>query len=514
MAVFLHWLILLALFIFFGLKAFLQFNADHDYMMYHLPFALDFFSLTTYIPNDNLLVRKVAFPPLANIIQGLMIYVSGRLSFGNSINFIAAVVAVVSIKCLCKENFSIRWFLTACIGIPLFWFHIFSGYIDLWSNFFILIAFVTFDRLDDKNAAHNIWVFSISLLIAYLSRYLIWPACWIMAIGYIIKLYFTASRGVFVKGMALVVIVLISWPLHNIYFFSNPLYPFNLAFQYFTIDVNHHQEYSFNLGHGSVLNHLNAPQLFLYSVFELNRLIDSCNVFSAVYHWSHDQGVGWDSPHHRMGGWSPTFVVLGLIVSFYNTIGRRKALLCTLKNGERKDLWRRRLQVYAPICALVLCLIPTIIISGKNELRYTLFFPLIFGYQIAMLARNQFNVVKFCLICSVVWVAWSVRDTDIFKLDLRPAEEYAPADAVEFWKATTDPGSRNSPHPVNVKLNQAIFYAGPAFNSIWVKNTGWGPDVSSPVVPDDVTPKPASNSACNLAEIIFGRELFKSNEDN
>jgi hypothetical protein len=503
MAVLLHWFVLVLLFVFFGVKAFFQFNTDFDYMMYHLPFALDFFSLTTYMPNDNLLERQNSFPPLANIMQGLMIYCSGRLSFGNSINFIAAIVSVISIKLLCKENFSVRWFLTACIGIPLFWFHIYSGYIDLWSNFFVLIAFVIFDRLDGKNASHNIWAFSICLLIAYLSRYLIWPACWIMASVYLIKLYAYATRDVFFKGVALVALTLMSWPIHNVYFFNNPLYPFDLAFLNIPVQVNHHPEYNFNLGRGAMLEQLNAPLLFFYSVFELNRLLDSCDVFGPVYHWSFDQGAVEGSPHHRMGGWSPALVVLGLIATFYNLKVRRKALIGRLENQQRRARWRAHLQVYAPTYAVALCLIPTIAISGKNELRYTLFFPLILGYQIAVIARNQLNIIKYSLICSVAWVAWSVHDTDIFKLDLRPAHEHAPAEAVEFWKTTADSGSREFPHPVSVKLDNAIFYAGPTFNSIWVKNTGWGPDTGSQAV-SNTSPEPQLNNGCYLAEMLFG----------
>ncbi|MGH7292343.1 MAG: hypothetical protein ACREJT_14090, partial [Myxococcota bacterium] len=126
----LHWLLLAAAYARLTAKAFLQFPRDWDFLAYHLPGALAAYGLTSYTPEPRLVAVIAGFPPLPRGVAGALVLATGRFSAAGGLNVVAAGALLAGLLWLYGRAFSLRWFLTALLGVPLFVFHLASGYVD------------------------------------------------------------------------------------------------------------------------------------------------------------------------------------------------------------------------------------------------------------------------------------------------------------------------------------------------------------------------------------------------
>ena len=133
-----------AVYTFFAIKAVLEFRVDWDFLSYHLPDALARFGLTTYLPESQLRELNQAFPPLPHLVQGFLVYLTGRISAAQGLPVLGFALLLVGFLLLFNNDFSFRWFLTTCLALPLFQYHFVSGYVDLFQASLLVLGIASF----------------------------------------------------------------------------------------------------------------------------------------------------------------------------------------------------------------------------------------------------------------------------------------------------------------------------------------------------------------------------------
>ena len=148
----LHWLLLVAVYARLTAKSFLHFPLDWDFLDYHLPGALATFGLTSYTPEPRLVAVIAGFPPLPRVVAGALVLATGRFSAAGALNVFAFAALVAGLLWLHGRSFSLRWFLTALLGVPLFVFHLASGYVDLFAGCWLALAFAALAGLESSTS--------------------------------------------------------------------------------------------------------------------------------------------------------------------------------------------------------------------------------------------------------------------------------------------------------------------------------------------------------------------------
>lgn len=460
-----HILALTVVFIFLGMKSFLTFCTSYDFLLYHLPFALDFFNLTTFIPCDSVLALKAGFPLLAEYLQGLLIFISGKLSFASSLNFIGLLLVVLLTKLNFSQNFSVRWFLSGCLAIPLFQFHITSGYIDLWTGLWLFYALTSLQVIEIKNRNRAVVTYCIGAGIACMSKMQAWPISIIIAVGLLWRLRKEPiSVGRFVLITALMFSCIAVWPIKNILVNGNPVYPYKFPVN-IGIFSNYFPERSIEIeekfAKSAPLANMHQPQIFLFSVMEINRFFDVKN----EYKWKLDNYYPVDSYNSRMGGFSPVFIIIG---TWALVLLIRRAHSLSAINAAKIDF---RLSKYLYNTFFACILITSLIPMGHN-LRYALFIPLTLAWCISLIPAGYGKALRALLLLTAVITSMLINP---FFIDSRKPFEHAPQKAKNFWQ-TASKHTRESPKQIHETPNVAIYFSGPEFNSFWVKPDGWGVD--------------------------------------
>lgn len=455
----LHWLLLAAAYARLSAKAFLQFPRDWDFLAYHLPGALEAFGLTSYTPEPRLVAVISGFPPLPRGVAGAVVLVTGRFSAAATLNVVAVAALVAGLFWSHGRAFSLRWFLTALLGVPLFVFHFASGYVDLFTACWLVLALAAFDGLE-RGAPRpfaSACLFVAALALATLSKFQAWPVAALIGAAGVWRFAGLARDGALTRGQALALTAALAvglgaWPVRNTIVYRNPVYPvqFPLAPGLFPNALVDADSGSFNLP--AWLSEHSRPVRFAASVAEWNRFHSG-----ERFYWSLDQGARAnpaDSPHHRLGGWFPWTIAW---LAFGTALARRAGRVPTAA-----------LAAFAGALALV-ALLPQ-----GHELRYWLFVPLVLALWTARgietLTPGVRRTLATALFLGALFVLWA---THPFAIDPRPPQTFAPRAARAFW-AEQAAHPRAGPARICDVNPDGIFWSGPTFREYEVAACfGW-----------------------------------------
>ena len=444
----LHWLMLAAVYARLTEKAFLHFPLDWDFLAYHLPGALATYGLTSYTPEPRLVAVIAGFPPLPRVVAGALVLATGRFSAAGALNVVAFGALLAGLLWLYGRSFSLRWFATAVLGVPLFVFHLASGYVDLFAACWLVLSLAALSGLESPSQRPfaSALLFVTTLALAMLSKFQAWPVAALIGTAGMLRFAVLERAGRLPRARALalgaaLVVALGAWPARNTIVYGNPVYPvqFPLAPGLFPNAPVEADSGAFNLPRW--LEHRSRPLRFAASVAEWNRFHSG-----ERFAWSLDQGARAnpaDSPHHRLGGWFP-WTIAWLALGSALAIRARRVPAAALAS-------------FVGSVALVACL------PQSHELRYWLFVPLSLALWTARgvdaAPRWVARVLKASLVAGAVFVLFV---THPFAIDARPPQDLAPKPARAFW---AEQEARQSGEPVRVcNVNpDGIFYSGPRF---------------------------------------------------
>jgi len=455
----LHWLLLAAVYGRLAEKAFLHFPRDWDFLAYHLPGALATWGLTTYTPEPRLIAVIEGFPALPRLIAGGLVWLTGRVSAAGALNLCAFAALLAGLIWLHGRALSLRWLLTALLGVPLFVFHLASGYVDLFAGCWLALALAALAGLERpaQRAFASALLFVASLALAMLSKFQAWPVAGLIGVAGLWRFARLERSGELSLSRALalgaaLVVLLGAWPVRNTIAFHNPVYPveFPLAPGLFPNALVEADSGSFNLPRW--LEPHSRPLRFAASVAEWNRFHSG-----ERYFWSLDQGARAnpaDSPHHRLGGWFPWTIA-------WLALGAALA-------------WRARLVPASALAAFAGSLALVAVLPQGHELRYWLFVPLALAHWTARTIEQLGTVARRALKTALFGGALFVLlATHPFAIDARPPQAFAPAAARAFW---AEQAARPSAEPVRIcDVNpDGIFWSGPTFREYRVTACfGW-----------------------------------------
>lgn len=432
--------------VFLILKSALQFSMAYDFMMYHLPFALQKWHLTTYSPFERIVNIHGQLPDFANHLQGLLIVATRRFSSANLVNIIGLALSIVSAKMIFRKEFALQWFLVVFLAIPLCVIHSTIGYIDLFAGEMVLTAFIGMYGIFQKRSVSSHIVFTIGLLASVLTRMQTWPICMLFACAVVMRTLYIGQSYKSIIYCALITCIISFYPIRNILHFQNPTYPIQMPFIGKLLNLPSLSPGGYDTNVPPFLLQKSRPVQFFSSVFEINRFVTN-----EKYVWTYDQ---YDptpkSEHLRMGGWF-FLSVLGIVASvIYAFYCRKINRICTM--------------VFA------LSVVLTSLIPHALELRYSLYIPLISAFLLALYVQNNpshfVNLLKihFTLCAAIVLVN---MPPGFWSIDMRHPSELAPPQAKEFWKMQNGNMDEIEIHQPS---HLGIFWAGPTFSEFKVKN--------------------------------------------
>ncbi len=436
-------------------KAALEFCRDWDFLAYHLPDALRRTGLTTFREPAVQWILNQAFPPLPHILQGLFVKLSGRMSLANALNAVSLLGLAAVLSRMFRGRFSARWFLTACLAVPLVVAQYTTGYIDLAVGAaltFALASLVFFELELAGGAApgaalrRSLPLIAASFGVAMLMKYHAWPIVLIYYVGFIIRLAFLPRearlrrRELFFTAFALFGIVSF-WPVRNFAVFGNPVYPYRAPFVSELFPSYFMAAESSPRNTPNYLREASPPLRYVHSAFELNRLVEWRKFF-----WTFDQYHLGDkiNNHQRMGGWFfATFMLLFA------------AFFASVRSGA------------VPMFPAAIFFAATAAVGflpQSHELRYWLFVPvslaMFTGLGLDALSPRLRAGLRVGFALLAIYV---VAKTATWSIDLSPPESFAPDEARAYWE--------NPARPLLVcdRVPQTIYWAGPTFKEFPVE---------------------------------------------
>lgn len=443
----LHWAALGYMYGFLLVKATLQFSRPADVLAFHLPRALRYFGLTTYEYGSWAMRQADGMPPLPNMIQGFMICITGQVNAVNAVNAVGFAAAMGGIYWLYGKKFPYRWFLTFCLSVPLFLYHMTIGFIDLFSACMVLLAFVGLHGMNTNHKPFSsgfVLVFGCTL--AMLSKMTVWPATYAIAAFGIVALskdwgtVHMKKRQILMLG-TLLVLGVAYFPLRNFIAFGNPTYPIELKPYMKTLPAVAVVSQTEEVNIPSSLTTKNQALEFGYSLLEMNR------VSNIPLSWPAFQEHGRPFERDQMGGFFfLTVVVMGLTLFLvYSTHPTS-----TLSFG-----------------AYATCLVIVANMPHSSVLRYFLFLPLIGLYllcaHLPVLKKPLRHLIQGGLLACVLFVLPNLGEK-FWTLDLRHYTSFAPTAARVFW---TDNEGKTFDGQLVIEgaYPSTIYWAGPDFRT-------------------------------------------------
>ena len=430
------------------LKGFLVFPDDWDWLAYHLPFALKHFHLTSFVPLKHLEHYYQGFPPLVHYIQGIFIWTTGSFTGGAFANLIALMMLVLAIR-ITKLQIDFKFLALLFLGIPHFITHLPSGYIDFFVACSLASAFTYTVWLLNVNVNfRNVFIVSMSYLIAMTSKYQTWPFIAIMSFTVILRILISSGKlpGK-IMCAALVAIFVGAFPIRNLVQFGNPSHPIATPIigRYMANQPAPFSRAELCAQMPPGLCDMSAPGRFFTSAFELTRLLEPGLLYTV------DQGPQRlaQSPHFRIGGWfvgTVLFLLASLLVIF-RVVHRSR--------GE--------------LGLLAMLVLPLFITPANHELRYWMFVPMTMAICVAKYftflgAKYQKWVFVGSLLCAV-FVCWDLRKNFVIKGFRGPAD-IAPTEAKDYWLHA----STTQSECIIGKTPKTIYWAGPTFSEFPVSD--------------------------------------------
>jgi len=228
----LHLILVVSILLILSYKSFIQFSPAWDYLAYHLPGTLRQMGNSNFKLCDKLELILIGWPNLAYKINALSIKLTGSLNAANSANAIAFIFVILALCLQWRTKFSLRWFLTIALSIPLFVIHITSGYVDLLNASFILLTFGSLLFLSREGFSYLSSSFMIlGAMCTGFAKLQGWPVVALILLGG----FFSKDKKIW-GATILAYLFFAIWPLKNIYYYGNPTYPIKppMMSEYFT----------------------------------------------------------------------------------------------------------------------------------------------------------------------------------------------------------------------------------------------------------------------------------------
>ncbi len=367
-----------------ALRAALRLELRWDTFDYHIPYAARHAGL--HIPYESpsfLDACYHGYPPLPELLQGVLWRLTGSINATGVVNYLAFVLFLF----FAWRQLHVRPWLVAVISLtaPLVLIHAASSYVDLFANALLAIgvsgflAMLLFDRWQETPLL--MWSLA-GLAAAAWSKDstipVVFPvfACLLGVYGW--RMAHARGRGHFIRVVVLFIVALLPY-MKNTIVYHNPTWPrMDVMF------LRGHVPHLLDKGAESELQtpppllHASRTSLFFHSLFEINHPTS----YPHRERWIIDQGNAWIA--YRSGG----FWVVSVITTALAAI--LLGLLSRLRDG---------LIVAAAIAVLWLTLS---VLPQSHQLRYFQFLPLTIAAVIGMLlprVRTLYPVTALAILC-------------------------------------------------------------------------------------------------------------------
>ena len=348
-----------------AIKSAVDFNPGWDGLTYHLPFAALRAGLSVpFDMNEQFWPRYQGFPPLPELVQGLLWRLSGSVNATGVLN----IVAFGLFLAFCHKVLAASYWLVALISLtaPLVLIHMTVGYVDAFANAFLAMgvsACLSLYLLPERGTHFAVAGGLAGLAAAAWSKSLLVPVVAVMFLLMAVVALRPAAKSLSRRSVVAMIFVFgmlaVSPYAKNLAVYGNPFWPERVPMAGTLFPYLEDATTS-----GATDNRpeslVAAPQaeVFVKSLFEID--VPTSN----SPRWLLDQGLPGDG--FRMGGFWGFGVVAYLLITV--------SLLVAC--------FGRRGAVAAAIGASLLGLVA--VLPQSNELRYYMFIPLAWAAAIAV----------------------------------------------------------------------------------------------------------------------------------
>jgi hypothetical protein len=399
----------------------------YDSFFYHLPWAAVRGGVPIpYDMNDTVRAQFNAFPPLPELVQGVLWRITGSVNATGVVNFIAFAVFLAYAHKVLRAPF---W-LVALISLtaPLVLIHTSVDYVDLFGNAWLAIGIssILFAYLFPERRSRAVVIGGLAgLTLAAWSKYILVPIVIVAFVLLAVMVLRSAAAFRFSRRQAAAVIlvfaVLASAPyVKNLAVYGNPFWPLRVPFvgSLFPYTGDPLAAQAGNpLGRPPQLKDAPQIQVFAESLFETRNPLR----YADRPRWILDQFQWPPANAHRMGGFWGLGTAIFMVLSAAMMIA-----------------YRRRAGIIATVSGLaLLCFVG--VLPQSNELRYFMFIPLTWAASIGMLFKpiqTRFPRVAVGILALVlVLFGYIVSETwqyyQVAALDNRAAAKVWGAD--KYW---------------------------------------------------------------------------------
>jgi hypothetical protein len=413
-----------------AVRAALRLEVRWDTFAYHVPFAALRAGLwIPYEMNDHYRALYDGFPPLPDLLQGLLWKLTGSINATGVINYLAFVTFLG----YCHFALRARFWMVGLISLtaPMVLIHTTVSYVDLFGNALLAIGMASclYLYLFPGKASRPVLLGGLAGFVgAAWSKYLLVP---LVGFGFcslaiiVLRSTFTAT---FTRRKAAALLLaaasLAAMPYaKNLAMYGNPFWPIRtpIMAQLFAYQIDPAADIA--LQRPQPLKDYDQFSLFINSLFEINHPTH----YDDRPRWIIDQGNA--SLAYRMGGFWGTGVIVYLVATITMLV------VCARRSG-----------IVASLAVVgTLCLVG--FLPQSNELRYYMFIPLTWAAAIGMLfpqfrssfprAGLAFMVLALALFLHMV--SENATHYEIARVDYREAAREW--DATKWW-GKLEPGKR------------------------------------------------------------------------
>jgi hypothetical protein len=382
--------IALAAMVLVGLRSALHLELRWDTFYYHLPFAAMRAHLgVPYLPQPDTAALYQGYPPLVELLQGILWRLSGTVHATGIVNYVALLVFLY----FCWKHLGASlWLLTLLVlTTPMVLIHAATSYIDLFTEATLAIgtagvlSMLLFNRWDDRRLL--LWTLSGTTLAAW-SKYTA-SAPVLLVFMVLLFRYGTWLRNPITRQKALaqlrpvlLAMIVAALPMaKNEVLYGNPTWPVQPPV------FGNHFPSTFDMQRERrtqappMFAGASQSELFFRSLFEIHHPTSYPN----RERWIIDQGNAWIA--YRSGGFWVIAVITGAVSA---------ALLGFLHT--RRAGWRM-----TAVILFLWCFVS--ILPQSHYLRYFMFLPLTISAAIAILiprVRLLYPLTTFVLMCLMV----------------------------------------------------------------------------------------------------------------
>jgi hypothetical protein len=352
-----------------ALRAMLRLDPSWDGFWYHIPFAARRAGIPIpYELSNELRDWYSGFPPLPELVQGILWRVTGSVNATGMVNYLGLALFLY----FCHRKLGARFSIVAIVSLtaPLVLIHAASSYVDLFSGAFLaigtssIVAMYLFDRFDDRSLL--LWGVA-GLAGAAWSKIMVVPLVAVFLVGLLLIYGVRRAQPKYRRQFLIVVVATLvaSAPyVKNMIVYHNPFWPLRMPLVGQFFPYSEEVRDRLQTERPPPLLYLSQFQLFFHSLLEA----DNPTSYPDRERWIIDQGSAWAA--FRMGGfWNVAVITanaaIGLLALLWN---RRKGLILLGSMG-------------ALLCFVAL-------LPQSHELRYHQFLPLTWAATIAMLLQR------------------------------------------------------------------------------------------------------------------------------